>query len=157
MTAYEIAYRAGCIVFEVEDRFTEEGLATNLLNHCAILPARLPIILRHIWPKAIKNKVIRDLLEDFHPEERALLPIEQSGFWFGYCCQKIARELPDTVGGKVKSLRESAEMSVEELSSKTELTRAAIYKLEGNETRPTWDTIQKIAKVFGVSTELFRD
>ena len=46
-------------------------------------------------------------------------------------------------------------MTQHELAERTGLHRQAIAKLETGVTRPTWDTVQTLARALGVSTEAF--
>lgn len=64
--------------------------------------------------------------------------------------------MPDTFAAALRTIRESAGLSVADLAKTSGLQRAAVYKLESGESAPTWDTVQRLAKALGVSTDTFR-
>lgn len=60
-------------------------------------------------------------------------------------------------GEKIAAAREAKGLSPYEVSQRTGLTAEAIRRLERGETAPTWKTVQKIARVLGVSLDSLRD
>jgi len=49
MTPAQAAYRAGCIVSEVEARYAgKRRLSPACLGNCSRLPAKIPVFLRHL-------------------------------------------------------------------------------------------------------------
>lgn len=77
----------------------------------------------------------------------------------------MAKPKPPTLGDTLRTLREAADMSVQELATAAELPKQTVYDLEQGRMRngervkvtPTWDTIQAIATALQVSTDVFRD
>jgi transcriptional regulator with XRE-family HTH domain len=59
------------------------------------------------------------------------------------------------IGNKVKLLRQSLGLSQSELARQSNLTSAAISKLEGVGTEPAFSTIEKIANAMHVKIEEF--
>lgn len=58
---------------------------------------------------------------------------------------------------RLRSLREAAGLSVQELAEAASLTRQAVHALEAGERRPAWDTVQALAAALKVTTDTFRD
>jgi transcriptional regulator with XRE-family HTH domain len=56
---------------------------------------------------------------------------------------------------RLRELRDAAKLTQQELAGRTGLHRQAIAKLETGITRPTWDTVQALARALGVSCEAF--
>lgn len=157
MTPAQAAYRAGCIVCEVEARFARDGhLTPTTLVNCSRLPFRVPVFLRHLWPKAVKEPAVLALLDGWECPDRPFADAERGPFWIGYYHQKVARTLPSGVGGRIKALREQAGLSVADLADRVGLSRQQVYNLEADVHKPSWDVVQRVADVFGVSTETFR-
>src|SRR5262245_34520334 len=63
----------------------------------------------------------------------------------------------ETFGALLVRLREAAGMSQYELAKRTGVTRQALSYLELEGGSPTWETVQKIVKVLGLSYETFED
>ncbi len=59
----------------------------------------------------------------------------------------------ETLGERIKMLRESAGLSQMELSRKIDISQASIARYELNKTEPKASDIVKIAEFFGVSTD----
>lgn len=57
---------------------------------------------------------------------------------------------------RLRSLREQAGFSVQQLAEKAGLKRQGLYQLERGESEPTWSTVQKLADALGISTDKFR-
>jgi transcriptional regulator with XRE-family HTH domain len=64
---------------------------------------------------------------------------------------------PETFGEKVGRLREERSLSRYALAKMTGITQAGLAKVEGDESQPTWDTVQKIALALGVDCTTFVD
>lgn len=155
MTAHAYAYRAGAIACEIDARYT---LTTACLGNIGRLPTKLPVWTRHVWDQALGVPDIVALLDGWESPPGAVYTAAHEGsFWLGYYGQRIARDLPATFPARLRSLREQAGLSVGEMAAKTGLTRAPLFKLEAGDTRPTWDTVQKLAQALGVTTDTFRD
>ena len=58
---------------------------------------------------------------------------------------------------RLRALRDDAKMTQHELAERAGMHRQAIAKLETGVTRPTWDTVQALARALGVSCEAFQD
>ena len=61
-----------------------------------------------------------------------------------------------TFAGRLKTLRESAGLSMHELARRAGLAQASISNLEAGKREPTWETVTRLASALGVSTERFR-
>jgi len=58
------------------------------------------------------------------------------------------------IGEKIKKLRQQKKMSQDRLSKKADLALNTIVKIEtGENPNPTLETLQKVAKALGVSTD----
>lgn len=154
MTPSQAAYTAGCIVSEIDARF---GLTPTAINNASNLPSRLPVILRHVWAKAMKVPEIADLLEDWECPDRPFSEFEKYSFHIGYYHQRTARSMPESFGPKLAALRDQSTMTVEELARRADISRHAIYAYEQGKRRPTWEAVQKLAAALGVTTDTFRD
>lgn len=154
MTPAQAAYRAGCIVSEIDARF---DLTAAAVNNAATLPNRLPVILRHVWAKALNVPEVAALLDGFECPDRPFPPVEQGTFWIGFYHQKTARGLPADFGPRLQSLRETAGLSRAALAAAVDLSAESIRLFETGDRRPTWDTVQALAAHFGVTTDTFRD
>jgi len=158
MTPAQAAYRAGCIVSEVEARYAgKRRLSPACLGNCSRLPAKIPVFLRHLWPKAIKDEAVVALLDGWKCPDRPFADVESGPFWIGYYHQKTARGLPLSFPDRLRALRESAGLSVEALATAAGLTRQAVHNYEAGERRPTWQAVQQLATALGVSTDAFRE
>lgn len=158
MTPAQAAYRAGCIVSEIEARFAgTKGLGLSVFGDCAQFPARLSAHLRHLWRKAIQDRAVLDLLDGWECPDRLFPPAEQWPFWIGYYHQKTARDLPADFGPRLQALREKVELSRAALAAAVGLSAESIRLFETGSRRPTWDTVQALAAHFGVTTDTFRD
>lgn len=62
-----------------------------------------------------------------------------------------------TFGERLKQLRERAGLSQAALAAQVGISTRQISRLETNAQIPTWPTVQAIAKVLGVSCEVFQD
>jgi transcriptional regulator with XRE-family HTH domain len=60
-----------------------------------------------------------------------------------------------TFADRLKALRAAAGISQQELADKAGMHRFGVAKLERGERKPTWDTVQALAKALGVSCEAF--
>jgi transcriptional regulator with XRE-family HTH domain len=65
------------------------------------------------------------------------------------------KDLP-VFAARLRELRGAAKLTQHELAERTGLHRQAIAKLETGVTRPTWDTVQALARALGVSCEVFQ-
>lgn len=59
------------------------------------------------------------------------------------------------IGKRIKSLRVKNGLTLEELASRTELTKGFLSQLERNLTSPSITTLEDIVEVLGISLELF--
>ncbi len=59
------------------------------------------------------------------------------------------------IGNRIKSLRNKMGLTLEELASRTELTKGFLSQLERNLTSPSITTLQDIAEALGVNLEQF--
>jgi len=158
MTPEQAAYRAGCIVSEAEHRFGGDGrFSPTLLSNLSDRPAHLPVLLRHVWPKVLKDATCAALLDGFDPPAGPLPVAAQGSFWVGYYHQMAARRLPPDFPAKLTALREAAGLSVARLAGQSHLSRQAVYDLEAGKYRPTWDVVQRLAAALHVPTDTFRD
>lgn len=158
MNTHQAAYRAGCIVREVEERLAGDGrLSPACLGNCSRMPNRIHVYLRHLWGKATKDEVVAGMLEDFDPPDVPYPAPEQGSFWIGYYHQATARKLPEGFGNRLQSLRESRSMTREDLADAAGITRQSLHNYETGARRPTWDAVQAIASALGVPTDTFRD
>lgn len=57
----------------------------------------------------------------------------------------------------LKTLRESAGLTLADLGDAAGLSRQRVHQLEAGTHRPRWDEAQAIAAALGVSTDTFRD
>jgi transcriptional regulator with XRE-family HTH domain len=57
--------------------------------------------------------------------------------------------------GRLRELRTAAKMTQTELAERAAMHRQAIAKLELGTNRPTWDSVQALARALGVSCEAF--
>lgn len=157
MTPEQAAYRAGAIVAEAERRFgPADGFSPSLLGNCARLPARVPVLLRHVWPKVMRDAAFAALLDGFDPPDGPGNHVVGAQFWFGYYGQVLARELPPDFPAKLTALREAAGLSVSQLATAAGLHRQSVHQYENGERRPTWDAVQKLAAALHVPTDTFR-
>jgi transcriptional regulator with XRE-family HTH domain len=58
---------------------------------------------------------------------------------------------------RLKALRAAAKMTQKELAERTGMHLGGIFKLEQGVNRPSWDTVQLLARALGVSCEAFID
>jgi DNA-binding XRE family transcriptional regulator len=63
---------------------------------------------------------------------------------------------PESFPARLKSLRESAGLTVAELAEKVQMPRTTLYRYEAGERSPTWDVVQELAGALGVPTDAFR-
>ena len=61
-----------------------------------------------------------------------------------------------TFASLLRSLRESANLTVTDLAESAGLSRQTIYNYESGKGEPTWAIVQRLAESLGVSTEAFR-
>lgn len=66
------------------------------------------------------------------------------------------KDLP-LFAARLRDLRDAAKLTQHELAHRTGLHRQAIAKLETGVTRPTWDTVQALARALGVDCTAFQD
>ena len=160
MDRIQFSYLAGCVASEVDIRFGgEDGLAPAVITKCSQLPGRLPVVLRLHWDKMCQTPEIVALLEQMDLEnpdapKQLVGSQEQMNFWLGFYHQKTARTLGKTFPARLKTLL--ADRPVQDVAEAAGINRQAIYKLLNGESRPTWDTVQQLAKVLGVPTDAFR-
>lgn len=158
MLPWQSAYRAGCIAREVQERFvSEKKLSPETLRAVARLPHALPVHFRHLWAKVLKVPEIVELLDGFDPPEGPIDEIAQCSFWGGWYHQEVARNLPAGFGCKLKTLRESRNLTLADIGEQIGSSRQRVHQLEAGTHRPRWDEVQELAKVLGISTEAFRD
>lgn len=70
----------------------------------------------------------------------------------------MARKTPTSAFGvKLRELREGLGLDQQSLAVKLGLSEPTIRRIEIGWTMPSWQTVQKIAAAFGVSTEVFVD
>ena len=159
MNHAQAAYRAGCIATELEARgyAGKDGFTPTALSNASRQPDKLLVVLGHAFRRAVRDAEVIQLLEGFDPPKTPCPVGDQHCFWVGFYHQKIARELPATFPARLRSLRESAGLSVAQLAEACGLHRQAVYKLESGESRPTWDTVQQLAAALGVTTDTFKE
>ena len=58
---------------------------------------------------------------------------------------------------RLKSLRQNAGLTQEELAKKARLSHHGLTKLEQGDRKPTWETVQALCKALGVSCEEFAE
>ena len=56
-------------------------------------------------------------------------------------------------GDRLKQLREEKKLSQQQLADKLKLNRSTYARYELNKTQPDYDTLEKLANFFGVSTD----
>ena len=61
------------------------------------------------------------------------------------------------IAKKLRALRKERQLSIQTLARDVEMSRQALYDLEAGVSSPTWETVEKLARYFGCSTEDFRD
>ncbi len=61
----------------------------------------------------------------------------------------------NTFGARLKALRIEAGMTQAQLGERMGMLATNIARLETGGRAPTWDTVMRLAKVFGVSTDEF--
>lgn len=154
MTPQQAAYRAGCIVSEINARI--KPLTDVAISNASRMPNKLHVVLRHVWGHASQVPEIADLMEDFDPPNVAYSPVIQGPFWMGFYHQNAVRDLPGGFGERLKALIEQVGISSTELADKSGLTRQAVHKLL-NGSLPSWDTVQRLADALGVSPDVMRD
>ena len=160
MTPQEACYRAGQLAFEIAERFLPDGhwsITDTMYRLLTRRPHNLPAVFRAVWPKAMKDKAVLDLMAGFDPPVGLRSAAEGASFWFGFYHQKAVRILPPDFGPRLKALREKAVMSGQDLADAVGLTRQAIHQLEAGTSRPSWATVQALATALSVSTDTFRD
>jgi transcriptional regulator with XRE-family HTH domain len=57
---------------------------------------------------------------------------------------------------RLRTLREAANLTVQQLADASGVRRQSIWKLECGTSQPTWETVCAIAVALKVSTEVFR-
>jgi transcriptional regulator with XRE-family HTH domain len=62
----------------------------------------------------------------------------------------------ESFGERLRDLREKAGLTRSEFAIKVGLELKAIWSLEGGKTRPSWDTVCRLADALEVSAEMFR-
>jgi transcriptional regulator with XRE-family HTH domain len=65
--------------------------------------------------------------------------------------EAVTNPKPDTFASKLRTLRESRNMTREELADAIGTSRQRIHLLETSKHRPRWDEVQEIAKALGVA------
>lgn len=60
-------------------------------------------------------------------------------------------------GETLRSLREDAGLSREQLAKTAKMSRESVRLYEAGERDPTWKAVQFLAKALGVTTDTFRD
>lgn len=157
MTPAQAAYRAGCVFSEVEYRLAgRKGLSPACYGNCARMPDKLPVLLRHLWPKALRDPAIVPLLDGWEPPATGYDSAAQACFGVGYYHQRSARSLPPDFPARLRSLREAAGLSAPQLAEKAGVSRQAVNYYEAGERAPTWDAVQALAAALGVPTDAFR-
>ncbi|MEW5719924.1 MAG: helix-turn-helix transcriptional regulator, partial [Chloroflexota bacterium] len=58
---------------------------------------------------------------------------------------------PDSMGNRVKERRTEIGLSLRELADKADLTASFISQVERNQTKPSIDSLRRIAEALGVS------
>lgn len=61
-----------------------------------------------------------------------------------------------TFAAKLRALRESKHLTVQELAEASGLSRMTVHRYETGERNPSWAAIQELAVALGVSTEDLR-
>jgi transcriptional regulator with XRE-family HTH domain len=62
---------------------------------------------------------------------------------------------PDSLGNRIKERRAEIGLSLRELADKTDLTASFISQVERNQTKPSIDSLRRIAEALGVSILFF--
>ncbi len=62
---------------------------------------------------------------------------------------------PDSMGNRIKERRAEIGLSLRELADKTDLTASFISQVERNQTKPSIDSLRRIAEALGVSILFF--
>jgi transcriptional regulator with XRE-family HTH domain len=57
---------------------------------------------------------------------------------------------------RLRAIRRQVGVSRYRLAQAAGLSKQAVYRLENGECDPTWDTVQRLSEVLGVSTERFK-
>jgi transcriptional regulator with XRE-family HTH domain len=66
-------------------------------------------------------------------------------------------KLPGTFADRLRALREQAALSQYALAKRSGLSKQALSQLERGESSPTWETVQLLAAVLGVTCQEFVD
>jgi transcriptional regulator with XRE-family HTH domain len=61
------------------------------------------------------------------------------------------------LAGRLRSLREAAGLSVQELAEAAGLDRAQLWRIEKGKQGAAWETIVKLAEALEISTEAFQE
>lgn len=71
----------------------------------------------------------------------------------------LAKEKRETAGfgARLKALRAAAQLTQERLAELTGMTIGNIGRLESGGRQPSWETVVRLAKALGVSTDEFRE
>lgn len=159
MDRFQVGYRMGQILAEIEGELFEpiKYLPPEILIACTERPGGYQSHLSAVWKRAAKLPSVAELLEGFDPPAGRLPDDAQSSVMMGYYQHRAARKLPPSFPARLIALRTAAGLSIPNLARASGLSDDVLRQYETGKRRPTWDSVQQIAKALGVPTDVFRD
>lgn len=65
----------------------------------------------------------------------------------------MLESISDTIGTRLKIIRESKSLKISQVSEKTGISKGNISTIENDKTKPSADALMKLSKLYGVTTD----
>ena len=66
----------------------------------------------------------------------------------------MIHNIPDTLGMTVKSARKNADMTIEELAERIDVTERYLYRIENEGKKPSFEVLYKLVRELSIPSDL---
>ncbi len=66
----------------------------------------------------------------------------------------MIHNIPDTLGATVKSARKNADMTIEELAERIDVTERYLYRIENEGKKPSFEVLYKLVRELSIQSDL---
>lgn len=68
--------------------------------------------------------------------------------------EPMIHNIPDTLGATVKSARKNADMTIEELAERIDVTERYLYRIENEGKKPSFEVLYKLVRELSIQLDL---
>ncbi len=68
--------------------------------------------------------------------------------------EPMIHNIPDTLGATVKSARKNADMTIEELAERIDVTERYLYRIENEGKKPSFEVLYKLVRELSIQSDL---